>query len=84
MKNNHNVEVYNNGHGNRIAFDFQGTRRVLTIEQAEALKESLEYGLAKVHLTTNASDGEGIAVFEKTEYIIDYVDSETIKLTRRR
>lgn len=35
-------------------------------------------------LTINASDGEGIAVFEETEYVVDYVDSETIKLIRRR
>lgn len=30
------------------------------------------------------SDGEGSAVFEENEYTVDYVDSETIRLTRRR
>lgn len=58
MKNNHNVEVYDNGHGDRIAFVFQGARRILSIEQALALKELLEYGLARARLTTNAADGE--------------------------
>ena len=45
MINNHDVEVYNNGHGDRIAFTFQSVRRVLTVEQAKELYESLEYGL---------------------------------------
>ena len=41
------VEVYNNGHGWRIAFSFQGARRVLTDEEAAELKELLEKALAK-------------------------------------
>lgn len=50
----------------------------------DAAEIILEY-LAKRHLTSAMhTDGESIAVFEETEYAIDYVDSETIKLTRRR
>ncbi|MCK4498960.1 hypothetical protein KAU11_00510 [Candidatus Babeliales bacterium] len=39
----------------------------------------------KRHLTSAMrTNGEGNVVFEKTEYAIDYVDSETIRLTRCR
>ena len=48
MRNNHNVEVYDNGHGYRIALEiYTGTRMSMTVEAAQKLKESLEYGLAK-------------------------------------
>jgi len=48
MKNNHDVEVYNNGYGYRIAFKiYTGTRLALSVEEAIKLKESLEYGIAK-------------------------------------
>jgi len=41
------VEIYNNGRGWRIAFSFQGARRVLTVEEATELKELLEKALAQ-------------------------------------
>lgn len=48
MKNNHDVEIYNNGYGWRIALEiYTGTRLAITIEDAIKLKESLEYGIAK-------------------------------------
>lgn len=67
MKNNHNIEIYDNGHGYRIAFVFQGARRILTIDQAKALKESLEYGLAKTHLTIDTADGEQPGRFRNSD-----------------
>lgn len=37
------------------------------------------------HLTSAMhTDGKSSAVFEENEYTVDYVDSETIRLTRRR
>ena len=51
--------------------------------QIQAYRHCIEY--LSQHLTSAMnSDGEGSAVFEKTEYTIDYVDSETIRLTRCR
>ena len=48
MKNNHDVEVYDNGYGYRIALElFNEMRMSMTVEKAIALKESLEYGIAK-------------------------------------
>jgi hypothetical protein len=48
MKNNHDVEVYNNGYGYRISLEiYTGTRLALPIKDAIKLKESLEYGIAK-------------------------------------
>lgn len=45
---NNNVEVYNNGYGNRIALEiFSGMRVSLTLGKAKALLGSLEYGIAK-------------------------------------
>jgi len=41
------VEIYNNGHGWKIAFSFQGARRVLTVEEATELKELFEKALAQ-------------------------------------
>ena len=47
MKNNHDVEVYNNGYGCRIALEiYTGTRLALPVADAIKLKESLEYGIA--------------------------------------
>lgn len=42
--------------------------------------------LKTINETNNAmhSDGEGQAVLENVEYDLEYVDSETIRLTRRR
>lgn len=67
MKNKHNVEIYDNGYGSRIALElFNGMRWSMTVEKAIELKESLEYGITSAS-PNNAmhSDGEGCDVLEK-------------------
>jgi len=48
---------------------YTGTRMSMTVEAAQKLKESLEYGLAKTHLTPAAPDSEGHAAIEQSEKI---------------
>jgi hypothetical protein len=42
------AEYYNNGHGWRIGFDFQGARRVLTVQEAQDLRDNLSWALEQV------------------------------------
>ena len=42
------IKYYNNGHGWRVGFYFQGVGRILTVEQATKLRNSLSWALDQI------------------------------------
>uniref|UniRef100_A0A6M3J981 Uncharacterized protein n=1 Tax=viral metagenome TaxID=1070528 RepID=A0A6M3J981_9ZZZZ len=50
------TEYYNNGNGWRVAFYFQGYRRILTVEQASRLRDSLAWALDKINKKCKGED----------------------------
>ena len=53
------IKYYNNGHGWRVGFYFQGVGRILTVEQATKLRNSLSWALDRIASQPIApADGE--------------------------
>lgn len=48
LRMNKVVSCYDNGHGWRIAFEFQGARRIITVDQAVELKRGLDWALGEI------------------------------------
>ena len=47
----HEADVYNNGNGWRISFEFNGKIRVLTVTETRELMKILRYALLKIPVT---------------------------------